>query len=167
MSESRSRTIAWSDPLITVKGAHGKTGLELLEAIRDGLLPQAPISATLGFVLVAVEKGFARFEGDTAEYQYNPMATVHGGVAATMLDSAMGCAVMSMLDAKHAYTTAQLSIHLTRAMTDRTGRIAAEGRIVHSGSRIATAEGRLIDSAGTVLAHGSTTCLVFERPGVG
>jgi uncharacterized protein (TIGR00369 family) len=163
MSNLRHRTIEWADPMISVAAAEGKTGLELLRAIVAGEVPQAPIGASLGFVIEAADEGLARFRGVPAEYQYNPMGSVHGGWACTLLDSAMGCAVMSTLDADSAYTTAQLGIHLTRAITVKTGPVVCEARIVSRGARVATAEGRLVDAGGALLAHGTTTCVIVPR----
>jgi uncharacterized protein (TIGR00369 family) len=140
-----------------------RTGLELLRAISDGRLPQPPISATLGFRIVGADEGSARFEGTPAISQYNPMGQVHGGWASTLLDSAMGSAVMSICDASTAYTTTQLSIYLVRAIDEKTGPVVCEGRVVHRGARVATAEGRLTDGSGRLLAHGSTSCLILPR----
>ena len=140
-----------------------RTGLELLSAICDGTLPRAPISATLGFDIVAADEGFARFRGQPAEHLYNPMGSVHGGWACTLLDSAIGSAVMSTLDAETTYVTTQLSIYLTGAIDARTGSVIAEGRLIHRGGRVATAEGRLTDEKGRLLAHGTATCLLLSR----
>jgi uncharacterized protein (TIGR00369 family) len=157
------RTFAWDSPALHLAAVEGKTGLAFLQAIIAGELPQAPISHTLGYLLVAAAEGFARFEGTPAEYHYNPMGAVHGGYACTLLDSAMGAAVMSTLDARTAYTTAQVAVHLTRAITRDTGVVAAEGRVIHRGGRVATAEARLCDAAGALLAHGTTTCVILPR----
>jgi uncharacterized protein (TIGR00369 family) len=138
------------------------TGLELLQAIIRGEHPTAPIQTTLGFTLDAVEEGRAVFSADAAERHYNPLGTVHGGVVATLLDSAMGCAVHSTLPEGTGYTTLEFKVNLVKAITVATGRIVAEGRIVHRGSRVATAEGRLTAAAdGTLLAHATTTCIVL------
>lgn len=163
MSTHRTRTIEWQDPMITAAGARGRTGLGFLRAIIDGTIPPPPIGAALGFELIAAEDNVARFRGLPAEYQYNPMGAVHGGYACTLLDSAMGCAVMTTLDEHTAYTTTDLSIHLTRAITARTGPIIAEGRVIHRGRRVVTAEGRLCDEEGRLLAHGTTSCLLMPR----
>jgi uncharacterized protein (TIGR00369 family) len=141
------------------------TGLELLRAIAGGALPQPPISPTLGFRIVAADEGVARFTGEPARAQYNPMGQVHGGWACTLLDSAMGSAVMTTCDAAAGYTTTQLSIYLVAAIDERTGPVTAEGRIVHRGRRIATAEGKLTDASGRLLAHGTTSCLLLPRRG--
>jgi uncharacterized protein (TIGR00369 family) len=149
--------------MTTANGAKGRTGMAFLRAILDGTIPPAPIQATLGFDLIAVEEGLAKFRCVPGEHLYNPMGAVHGGVACTLLDSAMGSAVMTALDEKSGYTTADLNVHLTRAITQSSGPLVAEGRVLHRGSRIITAEGRLSDQSGRLLAHSTTTCLVLER----
>lgn len=159
----RERQFQWADPATLARGAEGKTGLQFLEAILTGALPAAPMGVALGFKLVHVEAGLVRFEGWPDEYQYNPMGTVHGGWSATLLDSAMGSAVMSTLDEKTAYTTMDFTVHLVRALTNETGPVVAEGKVVHRGGRAATAEGRLCDAKGTLYAHASTTCLIMPR----
>jgi len=136
-------------------------GLEYLRGILRGDHPAAPISATLGFEPVAFEHGRAVFEGVPAPFLYNPLGTIHGGWAATLLDSAMGCAVHTTLPAGKVYTTLDFSIHLVRAITTRAKRLRCEAEIVHLGGTIATAQGRLADEAGTLYAHGTTTCLVI------
>jgi uncharacterized protein (TIGR00369 family) len=165
MSENNDRTrhVTWTDPLATARGAAGRTGLAFLRAILDGTIPPAPIQATMGFDLIAAEEGVARFRAMPAEHLYNPMNGVHGGVACTLLDSAMGSAVMTTLDEKTGYSTLDLTVHLTRPISAKTGPIVAEGRVVHRGSRIATAEGRLTDGEGRLLAHATTTCILMER----
>jgi uncharacterized protein (TIGR00369 family) len=159
----RARNVTWSDPVLTAEGARGRTGLAFLRAILDKTVPPAPIQATIGFDLIAAEEGLARFRAVPDEHQYNPMNGVHGGIACTLLDSAMGSAVMSTLDERTGYSTVDLTVHLTRPITQKTGPIVAEGRVVHRGSRVATAEGRLTDEAGRLLAHATTTCLLLER----
>jgi uncharacterized protein (TIGR00369 family) len=138
------------------------SGLEFLRAILEGRLPRPPISETLGFDLVEVAPGLAVFAMKPEFRHYNPLGTVHGGMAAVLLDSCMGCAVHSMLDKGRGYTTLEFKVNLVRAVTDRTGAIRAEGRALHIGRRSATAEGRLLDASGALLAHATTTCLVFE-----
>lgn len=160
---TRTRSYEWSDPALLAAGAAGLSGLEWLRRIVDGTLPQPPISATLDFALVFAEHGHTRFRGVPAEYHYNPMATVHGGFVATLLDSALMTAVLSTLEANAACTTAQLSVHLTRSITAATGPVIAEGKVVHAGSRVATAQAELRDERGSLLAHATTTCLVFPR----
>jgi uncharacterized protein (TIGR00369 family) len=163
MNDERVRHVAWADPMTTAGAAAGRTGLAFLRAILDGTIPPAPIQATLGFELATVDDGVVRFRLVPAEHLYNPMATVHGGVACVLLDSAMSSAVMTRLDERTGYTTVDLTVHLTRAIRADAGEIVAEGRLVHLGSRIATAEGKLFDSRGRLLAHATTTCLLVDR----
>jgi len=137
------------------------TGLEFMQGMLEGRFPPAQIGATLKFELVEVEHGRAVFEGVPEFGFYNPVGFVHGGYAATLLDSCMGCAVHTALPAGLGYTTLEFKINYVRAMTDKTGRVRAEGRVIHPGNRAATAEGHLYDARGKLLAHGTTTCLVF------
>jgi uncharacterized protein (TIGR00369 family) len=140
-----------------------QTGLDLLRAIIGGATPHPSISATLHFQIAAADDGVVTFRGTPGADLLNPMGGVHGGWACTLLDSAMSSAVMSTLDAESTYTTLQLTVNLTRAITPDTGPVTCEGRIVHRGRRVATAEGHLRDAAGNLLAHGTTTCMVLPR----
>jgi uncharacterized protein (TIGR00369 family) len=138
------------------------SGLEFLQAILDGRFPAPPISRTLDFTLIEVEAGRAVFQGTPGPSHLNPMGTIHGGWYATLLDSALGCSVASMLPAGRGYTTAELGINLVRAIGDKAPRVRAEAKVVHCGRQMATAEARLYGPDGTLYAHGTTTCLVFE-----
>jgi uncharacterized protein (TIGR00369 family) len=142
----------------------GRTGMELFEAIFSGALPPPPMADTLNFVLVHVEPGYAVFQGRPQHRHYNPMGTVHGGWFATLLDSAVGCAVHATLPAGKAYTTLELKLNIVRALTDAVPLVRAEGRVVHSGRQVATAEGHLVGPDGKLYAHATTTCLIFDRP---
>ncbi len=137
------------------------SGLEFLSAILDGRLPAPPIAGTLDFALVEVEEGRALFRGTPGFAHYNPIGSVHGGWTATLLDSCMACAVQSTLPAGSACTTLEFKINILRAITADTGPVAAEGQVVQAGRRIGVAEGRLTDGAGRLLAHGTTTCLIY------
>lgn len=137
------------------------SGLEFMQGILGGRFPPAPIMAALKYELVEVEHGRAVFEGVPEFAFYNPISSVHGGYAATLLDSCMGCAVHAALPAGQAYTTLEFKINFVRPMTEQTGRVRAEGRVIHPGSRAATAEGNLVDARGKLLAHATTTCLIF------
>jgi uncharacterized protein (TIGR00369 family) len=137
------------------------SGLDYLAGILRGDFPAAPIAATLGFEPVEFGPGTAAFEGTPERFVYNPLGTVHGGWAATLLDSAMGCAVHTTLPAGKGYTTVDLHVSLVRPITERTGRIRCEAKVLHTGSSIVTAEGRVIDAAGTLYATGTTTCIVL------
>lgn len=137
------------------------SGLDYLAGILRGDYPAAPIAATLGFTPVEFAHGTAAFEGTPERFVYNPLGTVHGGWAATILDSAMGCAVHTTLPAGKGYTTVDFHVSLVRALSVRAGRIRCEAKVLHAGSSIVTAEGRVIDAAGTLYATGTTTCIVL------
>ena len=137
------------------------SGLDYLAGILRGDFPAAPIAATLGFQPAEFGPGRAVFEGTPEDFVYNPLGTVHGGWAATLLDSAMGCAVHTTLPAGKGYTTVDLAISLVRAITDKVGRIRCEARVLHAGGSVVTAEGKVLDDAGTLYAHATTTCLVL------
>jgi uncharacterized protein (TIGR00369 family) len=136
-------------------------GLSFLKALIAGELPAPPIAETLGFTLAEVEVGRAVFTGTPSYKHYNPIGTVHAGFAATLLDSCVACAVHTTLAKGEAYTTLELKLNLTRALTDKVGPVFAEGRVVHRGRQIATAEGYLKDAAGKLYAHANTTCIIF------
>jgi uncharacterized protein (TIGR00369 family) len=124
-------------------------------------IPHAPVAELLGFTLIELGDGQASFELDPGERHYNPLGTVHGGIAATLLDSAMGVAVHTMLDEGQRYTTLELKVNFVRAITEETGRVVASGSVIHRGGRVATAEARLTDADGRLLAHGTSTCLIM------
>ncbi len=142
----------------------GRSGLDLMRAMLAGELPYATIARTLDFLLLEVEEGRALFQGTPGPAHFNPMGTVHGGWYATLLDSALGCAVHTMLPAGRAYTTAELGVNLVRAIGAKAPRVRAEGKVIHCGRQLATAEGRLYGPDGTLYAHATTTCLVFDLP---
>ena len=141
---------------------HAATGLAFMQAMMRGDMPAPPIGRTLDFILVEVEAGRAVFQGTPQEAHYNPLGGVHGGWFATLLDSALGCAVHTVMPPGRAYTTAELHVNLVRGLSTRVPRVRAEGRVLHAGRQLATAEARLVGPDGTLYAHGSTTCLVFE-----
>ena len=161
----RHATIDWSDPLPLATAGRSMAGIDFMRAIRDGRLPAPPIARLLGFELVEVEPGHAVFEVVPGERHYNPIGVVHGGLAMTLLDSAMGCAVHSQMPAGSAYTTLEAKTNLVRAITAETGKLRAIGKTVHVGKRMATAEGRLEDAAGKLYAHATTTCIVLGNGG--
>ena len=157
----RSRTITWADPFLIPKASAGKSGLEALREVFEGRLPPPPIAETMGIEGVQVEEGKAVFEGEPAEYLYNPIGVVHGGFAMALLDSAMGCAVHSTMKVGERYTTLEVKTNFVRPITLETGRVRCEGVVIHRGGTIATAEGKLIAvESGKLLAHGTTTCLI-------
>ena len=157
----RTLTITWTDPLAAYEQGRQLAPIDYLRAIRDGRIPDPPIARLLGLRLTAVEDGTAVFELTPAEQHYNPIGVVHGGIAFTMLDSAMGCAVQSRCALGKGYTTLEIKVNLVRAVTLQSGPVRATGRVVHFGSRTATAEARLEDAAGKLYAHGSSTCLIL------
>ena len=142
----------------------GRTGLEQMQAMLAGELPFAPIARTLDFSLIRVEPGVALFQGKPGPAHFNPMGSVHGGWFATLLDSALGCAVHTLMPVGRGYTTAELSVNYVRGLSPKVGRVRAEGKVIHCGRQLATAEARLFGPNGTLFAHATTTCLVFDLP---
>jgi uncharacterized protein (TIGR00369 family) len=136
-------------------------GLGFLQAIIDGTLPQPPIGETLGFHLVEAEPGRAVFAGTPEFRHYNPIGTVHGGFAATLLDSALACAIATTMKKGDVWTTLELKLNYVRAMTTETGVVRAEGRVIHRGRSVATSVGDIKDAAGRLYAHATTTCMIF------
>ena len=139
-------------------------GLQQMQAMLRGELPYAAIAKTLDFLIVEVGEGIAIFQGTPRAEHLNPMGTVHGGWFATLLDSALGCAVHTRMEPGRGYTTVELGINLVKAITPKVQRVRAEGRVIHCGRQLATAEARLVGPDGTLYAHATTTCLVFDLP---
>jgi uncharacterized protein (TIGR00369 family) len=137
------------------------SGLEFVQGLASGALPLNTMAQTLGYDVVEAESGRVALMIEPTDSHLNPWGTVHGGLTATLLDSCMGLAIQSMLEKGFASTTLEFKISLVRAITLETGRIRAEGNVLNCGSRIGTAEGRVIDANGRLLAHGTTTCLIF------
>jgi len=163
-TKARTRTITWNDPMEAVTRGAGLSGLEFIRAIFEGRLPAPPITATMGFTGGAAEEGKVTFIGEAGEHLFNPIGVVHGGFAMTILDSAMGCAVHTTMAVGEGYTTLEVKVNLVRPITLETGPVRCEGTVIHRGGTIATAEGRLIaERTDKLLAHGTTTCLVFKR----
>jgi uncharacterized protein (TIGR00369 family) len=150
--------------LATMEQMKGCSGVEFLQRIRDGEYPAAPISHTLDFILVEAEPGRIVFQGTPGPQHYNPLGSVHGGYFCTLLDSALGCAVQSMLPQGMGYTTLELKVNLIRAMTDKTGPVRAESKVIQVGGRVGIAEANIVDPSGKIYAHATTTCLVFPLP---
>jgi uncharacterized protein (TIGR00369 family) len=161
----RSRTVTWSDPKALAAAGRGLPGIDHLRAMMAGDLPPPPVMTLLGISLGSVEPGLVRMQLRAAEYLYNPIGTVHGGILATILDSVMGCAVHSTLPMGRGYTTLEIKVNYLRAVTDAVGTVTAEGRAVHVGRTTGVADARLVDEAGRLYATASTTCLVFDLPG--
>jgi uncharacterized protein (TIGR00369 family) len=161
-ASTRSRTFSWQDPAATAAEGLKLAGLDYIRAIADGALPPPPIAMLHGFEIVEADEGRAVFALRPAEWMYNPIGMVHGGIAATILDSCMGCAVHTTLPAGVGYTTTDLQVRYIRAMGETTGRVLAEGHVVHRGRRTATAEGRVFtETDEKLIAHGSTGCVIF------
>lgn len=158
---ARTRTITWDDPRIGAWAAPTMRGLDYLRAMMRGDVPPPPIAQLMDFTLAEIEEGRAVFTVVPAEYHYNPIGVVHGGLAATLCDSAMGCAIHSTLPAGADYTTLELKINFVRAMTDRTGVVSCGATVIYDGKRVATAEARVVDAAGKLYAHATTTYMIF------
>ncbi len=163
---ARSRTITWEDPLQTAAAAAEMSGLDYLQAIGEGRMPLPPIAELMGFDGIEVAEGRTVFHVTPGEYHYNPIGVVHGGLAATLLDSAMGCAVHSTLPAGVGYSTLEVKVNFDRPITRDTGPVRCEAQVLHRGRTVATAEGRVYaEQTGKLLAHGTTTCLIVSANG--
>ena len=147
--------------VVPIEQARRMDGLSLWRGLLEGRVPAPPIAKVLGFDVAEVELGRVLFAYRPLSDHYNPLGTIHGGIAATLLDSAMGCSVHTTLAAGIGFTTLEIKVSYVRAMTDQTGPVKVEGKVINVGKRVATAEGRLIDQEGRLLAHGTTTCLIF------
>ena len=161
---ARERTYTWQDPSPIFATLGTRPGIDLLKTMEAGELPPPPIMYTLDINSFAAEVGRATFTLTPREFHYNPLGTVHGGVIATMLDSAAGCAVHSVLPAGEGYTSVDLATKYLRPVTVDTGEITATGTVVSRGARTALAEARLTDARGRLLAHATSTCLIFPIP---
>jgi uncharacterized protein (TIGR00369 family) len=159
---SRSRTLVWQDPVATATVGATMSGLEFMRAVVRGEVPPPPFAVTMRMRPIELEEGRMVFEGEPGEEHYNPIGGVHGGYAATLLDSALGCAIHSTLPAGVAWTSLCLETKFVRPITRDTGRVLCEGTVVHRGRRQATAEGRVTAAdSGKLLAHGTTTCMIL------
>ncbi|MFE6171469.1 PaaI family thioesterase [Streptomyces sp. NPDC056464] len=161
---TRSRTYEWQDPSISAADVGQESGLAFLRSVLSGRLPAPPIAATLGFTLEEVEFGRAVFVLEPGEEHYNPIGSVHGGVYATLLDSAAGCAVQSVLQAGMGYTSLDLSVKFLRQITVDTGKVRAIGTVLNHGRRTALAQAELLDSQDRLLAHATSSCMLFPVP---
>jgi len=142
----------------------GLSGMEVFEAIFAGAVPPAPIGDTLDFVPIHVAAGEAVFQGRPQRRHYNPLGTVHGGWFATLLDSALGCAIHATLPAGKGFTTLELKVNMVRPLDERVPLVRANGKVIHAGRQVATAEGRIVGPDGKLYAHATTTCLIFDPP---
>jgi uncharacterized protein (TIGR00369 family) len=161
-SATRSRTLEWSDPVATAAAGAELAGLDYMRTIIAGELPRPPISLTMNMRPIEIEEARVVFAGEPGEEHYNPIGMVHGGYAATILDSALGCAVHTTLPAGVAYTSLGLEVKYLRPITRDTGRVLCEGVVVHRGRRQATAEARLTaEDSGKLLATGTSTLMIL------
>lgn len=158
----RERTYSWSDPRTSAEAAREKSGLDFLRAVVDGEVPAAPISDLTGMSWESVEQGRVVFALTPEEFHYNPIGTVHGGIFATLLDSACGCAVHSTLPAGTGYTTLDITVKYLRPMTVETGPVRCVGEVVHGGKRTALAEATIVDESGRKLAHATSSCMILR-----
>ncbi len=160
--DERTLTVTWEDPAELAAAARSMAGIDFVRKVAAGELPPPPIAVLLGMDIAEAEKGRVVFTATPDERHYNPIGVVHAGLAATLLDSALGCAVQTMLPAGTGYTTLETKFNLDRAITKDTGPLRCEGTVVHVGSRVGTAEGRVTGEDGRVYAHGTSTCLVIQ-----
>jgi uncharacterized protein (TIGR00369 family) len=158
----RQRTVSWDDPAKLASIAVEMSGLEYLRAMRDGTVDHPPISLLIDFKVVEVEEGMAVFQLVPSEYHLNPFGTVHGGVTAGVLDAATGCAVHSTLPKGVGYTSVDIKVNYVRPITLETGPMRCEGRVIHSGGRLAIAEGRMVDMEGKLYVFGTSTIMIFR-----
>lgn len=167
MSENRCescrvRTVTWEDPKVSARDATSISGFNYLCSIKEGKIKRPPVAVLLGYRLSEVEVGRAVFELEPAEYHYNPLASVHGGVASTLLDSAMTAAIISTLPIGITCSTIEMKVNFVRPITSKTGLVRCEGKIIHVGSRTGTAEGKLIGHQGKLYAHAVNTCMIIR-----
>lgn len=160
-TDNRTRTITWEDPRKLFAVARTMSGLEFTRQVMRGEVRLPPIMELVDFRFTRVEPGEIEIEMTPQEFHFNPIGAVHGGIACTLLDSAMSCAVYAALPAGTAFTTLQLNVNLVRSVTLDSGPLRAEGKVTHSGTRTATAQAQLLDMQGRLYAHSSTTCMVF------
>jgi uncharacterized protein (TIGR00369 family) len=156
----RTKTIEWSDPASGAEAARKLSGIEWLRAMVTGGAPPPPLASVLGFRLEQIEEGTVVATLEPEEFHYNPMGVLHGGMAATLFDTALGCAVQTMLPAGHAAPTMQLQVSYIRPIKIQTGKVFCVGKVIHVGKRSATAEGKLSDRDGKLYAHASGTFII-------
>ncbi|WP_369275444.1 PaaI family thioesterase [Streptomyces sp. R11] len=160
----RTRTYYWDDPVPLAEAAGRMAGIDFLRELQAGRLPGPPVSNTLDFTLAEVEPGRAVFSLTPGEEHYNPIGSVHGGIFATLLDSAAGCAVQSTLPQGMAYTSLDLTVKFLRRITVDTGTVRAIGTVVNQGRQTALAQAQLVDAKDRLLAHATSSCMLFPVP---
>ncbi|GHO97757.1 phenylacetic acid degradation protein [Reticulibacter mediterranei] len=161
-STTRTHTFSWEDPAPILQASKTMSGMEYLRAVLAGELPAPPVAALIDMRITEADEGRVVFTAEPAEYHYNPLGTVHGGIICTLLDSSLGCAVQTLLPAGTSYTTLELKVNYVRPVTSKSGTLYSEGKVIHMGGRIATAEARLTDASGKLYAHATTTCIVLR-----
>jgi uncharacterized protein (TIGR00369 family) len=161
----RERRVAWADPAEALDRAMHMSGRATIDAVAEATLPPPPIATLLGFAMTETDDGRVVFSMHPGEHLHNPIGMVHGGALATLLDSAMGCAVQTTLDAGQAYSTLDLQVRFVRPVVAGGPLLRCEGVVVHRGRRVATGEGRVTDDTGKLYAHGSTSCLILDAGG--
>ncbi len=159
---TRSLSVTWDDPIAAFAAGKALAGIDYMKEMIAGRIAPPPIMRLMGFRLAQVGEGLAVFECEPGEQHYNPIGVVHGGLAMTLLDSAMGCCVHTRLPAGTGYTTLEAKVNMVRAITSKTGTIRATGKVIHLGGKTATAEGRIEDAAGKLYAQGTTTCIILS-----
>ncbi|HTO47171.1 MAG TPA: PaaI family thioesterase [Burkholderiales bacterium] len=161
-SEMQAALARFTGPDVsTVETLRAQSGLDLLRGMVEGRVPRPPITDTLNFYLIEVERGRAVFQGTPKPAFFNPIGSIHGGWTATLLDSCMACAVHTTVPAGQGYTTVEFKLNLVRPVMPDSGPLRAEGKVISTGRTIATSEGRLVDESGRLYAHGTETCLIF------
>jgi len=158
----RSRSFRWPDPARFVEPIRKLSGLEFMQAFLRGDLPAPPFMELLGIRIVSVDPGSVVFEFEPDEYMYSPLGNVHGGIVTVLLDTAMGCSFHTTLPAGVGYTTLELKVNFLRPVTSKVGTLRAEGHVLHSGSRVATADARLLDREKKLHAHATSTLLILR-----
>ncbi len=158
----RTRTTTWEDPKVSARDASAISGYDYLRAVAEGRIKPPPVAMLLGYRICEVEMGRAIFELEPAEYLYNPFASVHGGIISTLMDSAMTAAVLSTLPVGRWCSTLEMKVNFVHPVTDQSGLIRCEAKVIHAGSRIAAAEGRVTDHQDRLCAHATTTCMIFQ-----
>jgi uncharacterized protein (TIGR00369 family) len=162
---TRTRSVTWGDPAESIKAAATLSGIEWLRAMQRGEVPGPPLARLIGMTLVQIEEGSVVVALTPAEFHYNPLGVLHGGIAATLFDSSLGCAVQTLLPAGMLAPTLQLQVNYIRPVTIKTGQILCSGRVVYPGKQTATAEGKMTDEKGTLFAHATGTFVIRSLEG--
>lgn len=162
IESARERIVRWDDPAPGLLALKGMSGLDAMQAVASGKIASPPIARLMNIWVAEAEKGRVVFEGDPGEEHYNPIGLVHGGFALTILDSALGCAIHTMLEAGVGYATTDIQVRMVRAIRKDTGRVRCEGIVQHIGRTIGISHGTLVDGAGKLLATGTTACAIIR-----